>query len=455
MYEYDAPLAERRAAALSLDRDLLRDLLGAEELRELIDPGVLADLELDLQRLTPNRRARDSDEVHDLLRLLGDLVARRGLDAVRARRRRPREHRRARRRAAGDPGACRWCRPIRAARTMRGGCATGSAPRSRSGFPVAAPSRQSMHSTTWSRAMPPPTARSSPLRPLRGSEPPSSASSAALAALETEGRVVRGEFRPDGVEREWCDVDVLRQLRRRSLASLRREVEPVEPDAYAPVLHWHGTASTPARAAASTVWSKCSGSCRAHRSSRRRSRPTCSRRGCAGTRPRDLDALCTSGDVVWVGAGPIGAADGRVRLFFRDQARLLLPSTDPVEPPSGRIHDAVREHLGQRGASFWSELRGRDERRHRRRAARGALGSRLGGRGHQRLARPAALVARGQAEAHRAEDEPPTTGPAHADRAARGCGPVVARRPARAAGLVDDRVGARQRPSSCSSATES
>ena len=74
MYEYDAPLAERRAAALSLDRDLLRDLMGAEELRELIDPGVLADLELDLQRLSPNRPARDVDEVHDLLRLLGDLT---------------------------------------------------------------------------------------------------------------------------------------------------------------------------------------------------------------------------------------------------------------------------------------------------------------------------------------------------------------------------------------------
>ncbi|HMK12533.1 MAG TPA: DEAD/DEAH box helicase, partial [Acidimicrobiales bacterium] len=73
MYEYDAPLAERRAAALSLDRDLLRDLMGAEELRELIDPGVLADLELDLQRLSSSRHARTVDEVHDLLRLLGDL----------------------------------------------------------------------------------------------------------------------------------------------------------------------------------------------------------------------------------------------------------------------------------------------------------------------------------------------------------------------------------------------
>ena len=78
MYEGDAPLAERRAAALALDRDLLRDLLGAEELRELIDPGVLADLELELQRLADGRRARDADELPDLLRALGPLTRRRG-----------------------------------------------------------------------------------------------------------------------------------------------------------------------------------------------------------------------------------------------------------------------------------------------------------------------------------------------------------------------------------------
>ena len=73
MYEGDAPLAERRAAALALDRDLLRDLLGAEELRELLDPGVLADVELDLQRLSEGRQARTADELHDVLRRVGDL----------------------------------------------------------------------------------------------------------------------------------------------------------------------------------------------------------------------------------------------------------------------------------------------------------------------------------------------------------------------------------------------
>ncbi len=93
MYEGDAPLAERRAAALALDRDLLRDLLGAEELRELLDPDVLADLELELQRLVDGRRARDADELHDLLRRLGPLT-RTDLELALGRRPRPRRRRR-------------------------------------------------------------------------------------------------------------------------------------------------------------------------------------------------------------------------------------------------------------------------------------------------------------------------------------------------------------------------
>ena len=75
MYDGDAPLAERRAGALTLDRDLLRELLGQEELRELLDPDALADLELSLQALTDDRRATTADQLHDLLRRLGDLSA--------------------------------------------------------------------------------------------------------------------------------------------------------------------------------------------------------------------------------------------------------------------------------------------------------------------------------------------------------------------------------------------
>ena len=174
MYEGDAPLAERRAAALALDRDLLRDLLGAEELRELLDPDVLADLELELQRLVDGRRARDADEVHDLLRLLGPLTASR---ARRPRRRRRADvaawRRRPRRRAAGHPrlggrrGARRRGRGRRppARRPRRRAARSACRPRS--------PSRSTRRSTTSSPASPAPTGRSSPPRsPPRSASPP-------------------------------------------------------------------------------------------------------------------------------------------------------------------------------------------------------------------------------------------------------------------------------------------
>ena len=242
MYEGDAPLAERRAAALALDRDLLRELLGAEELRELIDPAVLADLEAELQRLVEGRQARDLDELHDLLRILGPLALDEvmvrtaegfaGLDGSASR---PPGVTRSRRAAAARRGASghRGGRGRRTAlgrrRGRRPGCATGSAAAIPVGLPnaftdpVDAPARRPRRSLR-------PHPRTVP-RPARS--PPGSASTVpacvqALERLQAEGRVVRGEFRPDGIEREWCDDDVLRQLRRRSLAVLRAEVEPVD-----------------------------------------------------------------------------------------------------------------------------------------------------------------------------------------------------------------------------------
>ena len=248
MYEGDAPLAERRAAALALDRDLLRDLLGAEELRELLDPGVLADVELDLQRLSDGRRARSADELHDVLRRVGDLTVaevdlrcedvgpatswlaellaeKRAIEVVVAGE--------ARYVAADDAARYRDALGLRAAARAAGGVHR----------PGAAPARGPRR-----RATPAPTARSPSARSPTASASPSRACSGALAALEADERVVRGEFRPEGVRREWCDVEVLRQLRRRSLATLRREVEPVEPEALARFLPaWHGIPPRAAR----------------------------------------------------------------------------------------------------------------------------------------------------------------------------------------------------------------
>ena len=107
-------------------------------------------------------------------------------------------------------------------------------------------------------------------------------------------------------------------------------------------------------AGASTVSSTCSACCRVRRSQRRCSRPTCCRLASPSTAPADLDALCTSGDVVWVGAGGLGANDGRIRLVFRDQAPMLVPPPADIEPSP--THQALLDHLDNRGASFWPEL---------------------------------------------------------------------------------------------------
>ena len=360
MYEGDAPLAERRAAALALDRDLLRDLLGAEELRELLDPGALADLELELQLLAEGRRARSADELHDVLRRVGDLAA----DQIDLR-------------CDGSEGAAWLAELVRERRafavTIAGEerhIAADDAARYRDALGCAVPLGLPR---AFTEPVPHPleglVARYARTHgPFTTAEVaarfglPLERAAGALAALEAEQRVSRGEFRPLDVAGgaraagiEWCDVEVLRQLRRRSLSALRKEVEPVEPEAYARFLQsWHGVPADRrgadalvealgqlqgAALLASTLESELlPGRLRSYRSA-------------------DLDELCTSGDVVWVGAGAVGAADGRVRFCFADQLPLLAPSWEPIDPPTGVLHDAIRAHLAERGASFWNGLR--------------------------------------------------------------------------------------------------
>ena len=206
MYEGDAPLAERRAAALALDRDLLRDLLGAEELRELLDPGALADLELELQHLVDGRRARDADELHDLLRVLGPMTAS-DLDA----------------RSIGDPSP--WIEHLLSERRAIAVAIAGEARfaaaedagRLRDALGVALPiglpgaftesvddpmlDLVARFARTHGPFLVALVARHFGVG-LDRVQP-------SLEKLERDGRVVRGEFRPDGIEREWCDDDVL------------------------------------------------------------------------------------------------------------------------------------------------------------------------------------------------------------------------------------------------------
>ncbi|MCI0635950.1 MAG: DEAD/DEAH box helicase [Actinobacteria bacterium] len=350
MYAYDAPMAERRAAALALDRDLLRELLGAEDLRELIDPGALADLELELQHLSGDRRARNADDVHDLLRRLGDLDT----SEVAAR-------------SAADPSA--WLDELghtgRAIRVHVAGVerfiAIEDAGRFRDALGAALPLGVPAAFTE---------STSAPLEGLvaryartHGPFDPRDVAgrfgvsedrvAGALASLASKDRVVLGEFRPGGLHREWCDADVLRSIRRRSLAALRREVEPVDAATLGRFLPEWQAITRPRSGPTALVDTVEQLQGAAVHASILESDVLPSR--VRGYRPADLDALCASGDVVWMGAGGIGADDGRIALGFREQLRLTAPPP-PEQRPEGPLHDALREHLRAHGASFWPEL---------------------------------------------------------------------------------------------------
>jgi ATP-dependent Lhr-like helicase len=363
LYEGDAPLAERRAQALSVDQSQLRDLLGEAQLRELLDAHLLAELEMALQGLT-GYRANGPDRLHELLVRLGDL----SVDEVEARvdpgeggdaaaRAREwlallvRERRAIEVRVAGDE---RFAAAEEAGRFRD---ALGMAPPR--GLPDAfldeAPHALRELVARYARTHGPFTPRDVAARFGMGEGP----IMAALAELGGEGRVLEGGFRPGGAGREWCSADVLATLRRRSLAALRRQVEPAEPEALARTLvEWHGVvpagraAVAPRRgpdALLDVVEQLQGASVPAsilERDVLRARLPT--------YRPEDLDTLCAAGEIVWAGLGPLGDRDGRVALFLTDDLPLLLPLRP--EPPPGALHQALREHLTRHGASFFGEL---------------------------------------------------------------------------------------------------
>jgi ATP-dependent Lhr-like helicase len=351
MYEGDAPLAERRAAALTLDRDLLRELLGAEELRELLDPRALDEVALELQRLGEGRGARSADHLHDLLRALGELT-----DEEIAARVEEADPRALTERLLADGRAIR----VRVAGEERV-AAVEDAARLRDALGVSLPLGLPAAFTAESD------------RPLEGlvrryarTHGPFLASEVAgrlgasvdrtqeaIVALEADDDVIRGEFRPGGTGREWCDPDVLRRLRRRSLAMLRREVEPVDAAALGRFLPaWQGADRPRGDVDSLTdAIGRLQGTAVPASILETDVLPARIR----AYRPADLDALVASGDVAWVGAGPLGADDGRVTLVYRQDAPTLLPDP-PDDAPSDEAPDAIRLHLRERGASFWTEL---------------------------------------------------------------------------------------------------
>jgi ATP-dependent Lhr-like helicase len=330
MYEDDTPPAERRAQALSLDRDLLRELLGQEELRELIDAAALAEVEAQLAG-----DPRSTDDLHDLLRLRGERLA----GEYDERLAEPLlNERRALRLRLGGADAIIAAEDAGRYRDALGFMPPGGLPEA---FLEGGEQPLTAIVARFARGRGPFTTAEANSRYGIDVEP-------VLRELEREDRLVRGELRPGGTEREWCDLEVLRRLRRASLAALRKEVEPTEQRALGRFLPtWHGIdrratlreALVPLQALALPVslWET-----------------DVLPRRVPGYRPTDLDALCASGEAVWVGAGL-----DRVALFFREDAAALgRPAGAPA--PEGEAHDAIRAALG-RSAEFWYDLLGRTE----------------------------------------------------------------------------------------------
>jgi ATP-dependent helicase Lhr and Lhr-like helicase len=361
MYEGDTPSAERRAAALSLDRDLLRELLGQEELRELLDPDALARVEDDLQHRSEITRATGRDGLHDVLRHVGDLgdgeVAARvfeGIDPAPLLAELQRERRAIRLRVNGEP---RWVAADEAGlyRDALSAAPPGGLPEA---FLADVPDALRVLVARYARTHGPFT--TDELRARYGVD-----ASAVLRELERAGELVRGELRPGGSGREWCDVEVLRRLRRASLAALRKEIEPAEQQALAAFLPaWQGIDRHPSAGAGvdrlrevlvplqglalpAEIWE----------------RDVLPRRTGAYS-PSWLDQLCASGELVWVGAGPLGRS-GRVALYFREDAPLIGPpaanerrgsaATAAAKAPDTPEHDQLRERLAQ-GPCFFTDL---------------------------------------------------------------------------------------------------
>ena len=354
IYDGDAPLAERRAQALAIDHAQLRELLGEPELRELLDADALQQLELELQHLDPKRKAKSIDALHDLLLRLGDLTR----DEIGERTSRP----------LGSPGADETSAPLidellKSRRIIeipvageRRFIAIEDASRYRDALGTPLPhgiAERLLESVAdpvgdlvlrYARTHGPFTPRDVAHRYGLGE-------AVVLNALERfveRGRVVEGEFRPGGTQREWCESEVLRAIRRRSLARLRHEAEPVEQSALARLMtSWqHVTRKRRGLDALLEVIETLQGYPMA--ASIFESEILAAR--IEDYKPSDLDTLSAAGEIVWVGLEPLGEKDGRIALYLTDHLPLLhVPVGEQAPSP---VLDFLRAH----GASFFDDI---------------------------------------------------------------------------------------------------
>ena len=397
LYDQDAPAAERRAQALTLDRELLRELLGTASLRELLDPDVIQAVEEESQGLSPDRRARHEDDLYDLLRRTGGLT---------------REEIEVRAPGEADDWLADLERQKRALEIELAGN-TGVSP----GVPTADEKARRMWVAADDAALyrdgldaviaedlpadllePRPAPLASLLRRYARSRGPFTSADAAarfglpagaveplLTGLEDAGRLVRGEFRRESGDGaggvEWCDAEVLRRIKRRTLARLRREAEPVDGAALARFLgRWQGVeteAAVPTRPARRDR-GRAMASPSSDRALVRLREAVAQLEGVplswrilvghilparvSGFRLEMLDRLAASGELLWVGSGRLGSRDGRVAIHGRERFQLLAHGSEPAEVPDdappGTPHAAVLERLEARGACFTFDLVG-------------------------------------------------------------------------------------------------
>ncbi len=369
LYDGDAPLAERRAQALTIDQDQLRELLGEADLRELLDADAISEVEEIAQCLAEDYRARSADGIHDLCLRLGDLsreeLARRVVspDLLQHVDRLLRSRRLLELRIAGEK---RLIAAEDAAR-YRDGLGVPLPPGLAAALlePVAQPVLELVR--RYARTHGPFTLRAAADRfALDGA-----VVEHALRLLAHEGRVLEGgflpqqlrpsaagvEFGPGGLNREWCDAEMLRLIRRKSLARLRREVEPVEQHTLARFLtHWQGLL-TPRRSGHGNL----DGLLDAIESLQGAPLPASLVESAilpariAEYAPAGLDTLIAAGEVAWAGVEPIGERDGRIALFLADKLPLLMQQRPIVDPLTEREEKLLRV-LESAGASFFDAL---------------------------------------------------------------------------------------------------
>jgi ATP-dependent Lhr-like helicase len=354
IYDGDAPLAERRAQALSIDQSQLRELMGETELRDLLDAEIIETVEVQLQHLEPHQQIKSIDALHDLLRNLGDLSE----SEVRAR---------TTNRKAGSV----WLRQLESerravqvviARESRW-VAVEDAARYRDALGIALPpDLPSAFLEPTGDAITDLVARFARTHgPFSVAEVSrrfglsNAAVARVLQQLESHGRVLEGHFRPGGSGMEWCDANVLRTIRQRTLAKLRRQIEPVEHAVYGrflPVWHRIGVERRGPEAVLEVITQiqgyPVPASVLEDQILRVRIQEY---------DPRDLDVLMSSGAVVWAGVEALGPADGRVALYRIENAAYLLPvSTHATCDDRQPLHHQIREYLAANGASFFPQI---------------------------------------------------------------------------------------------------